>query len=110
VWRATEKGESGRRVAIKQVQVHPLEKDMAYREVENLEKVENDHIIKYYTSIYDNSESTLNLIMELGSASLRTQIALKTYSRAELLSFIAQMTSAFLELLEKKLMHLDLKP
>lgn len=32
---------------MKQVQVHPLEKEMAYKEVYSHEKVENDHIIKY---------------------------------------------------------------
>jgi hypothetical protein len=48
--------------------------------------------------------------MELCSGSLRKQILEKVYTRDELLSFIIQMNSAFLELLEKKMMHLDLKP
>jgi serine/threonine protein kinase len=72
--------------------------------------VESDHIIKYYTSIYDTSESALNLVMELCAGSLRTQLPHRTYSKEELLSFTAQIDAAFLELLEKKLMHLDLKP
>jgi acetylglutamate kinase len=61
--------------------------------------VENDHIIKYHTSIYDTSEHTLNLVMELCCGSLRKQITTKDYTRNELLSFIVQMNSAFLELL-----------
>ena len=96
--------------AIKQVQVHPLEKDLAYKEVYSLEKVENDHIIKYESSIYDTSENTLNLIMEKCAGSLRKQIAERVFTEKELMSFIVQMNSAFLELLDKKLMHLDLKP
>jgi serine/threonine protein kinase len=31
VWRTSKRNEAGRKLAIKQVQVHPLEKDMAYR-------------------------------------------------------------------------------
>lgn len=48
--------------------------------------------------------------MELGEKNLRGVMINQTFTQAELLSFILQMVSAFLELSRKGLMHLDLKP
>lgn len=48
--------------------------------------------------------------MEKCAGSLRSQIKERVFTEKELTSFIVQMNSAFLELLDKKLMHLDLKP
>jgi serine/threonine protein kinase len=60
---------------------------------------------------YDSSEFYLNIVLELCSGSLRNQLNKNhTYSEAELISFMTQIISAFLELENKKIMHLDLKP
>lgn len=80
------------------------------REVVNLEKIVGDHIISYKGSFYDKTDNTLNVIMELCQSNLRAIMMKQTFSREELLSFIVQIVSAFLELSSKGLMHLDLKP
>ena len=56
------------------------------------------------------TDRSLNVMMELCQGSLRKQILQKVYSLLELIDFLTQVVSAFLELSDKKLMHLDLKP
>jgi len=48
--------------------------------------------------------------MELANGSLRSEITTKEYTNKQLISFLVQMVSAFLQLTKNKLMHLDLKP
>lgn len=48
--------------------------------------------------------------MELAHSSLRSELRTKDYTNKQIVSFIVQMVSAFMQLNSKKMMHLDLKP
>ena len=98
-------------VAIKQIYVQRAYLEEAEEEVEKLKDFNNDHIIKIIESFYDSAEFNLNVVLELCNGSLRKQIAEKhIFTEEELISFMTQMVSAFLELERKKIMHLDFKP
>ena len=78
--------------------------------MEALSKVSNDHIIRFIEAFYDTSETNLVVALELGRGSLRHEAFNKQWSESELISFITQMTAAFVEMGRHGIMHLDLKP
>lgn len=80
-------------------------------EVDRLRTIHSDNVIKIVESSYDGEEFFLNIVMELCKGSLRAQIEDRTvFDQDRLLTFIIQITAAFLELERCKIMHLDLKP
>ena len=103
--------ETNEEVAIKQIYVQKGFVEEAQQEITKLNIFKNDHIVKILDFFYDSTEFYLNVVLELCKGSLRGQLDNKqVYTEEELVSFIVQITSAFLELRDKKVMHLDFKP
>ena len=89
--------ESNHHVAIKHIYVQRPFLGDVMGEVKHLRSCQSNHIIRLHDSFYDGEELFLNLVMELCVTSLRGQIqARRVFVEKELVSFLVQITSAFL--------------